>query len=257
MKGTTPTNLTKIPSQAAGFLRLAGVILFFFALINYILLFVPPNFGDLKWQLNFTTQMVEQGVIPVLAIALMFCAYGLQEVAGLSPEKPREGFNSLKFWVYVISGILGVMYLVLIPLHFSTTIAASNETIEKINQDAATAQIQLEERLQEQQTQMLAILENSQQLENYIQEQQLTEEQLERLQQFQENPEALGIQSDVIGEQLKREIENRRQQAEKRSQLGTLKSNLRVGLGSLLLASCYLTIAWSGLRSKRSRKKSR
>ncbi|MBS0016841.1 MAG: HpsJ family protein [Arthrospira sp. SH-MAG29] len=252
MKGTTPN---QIPSQAAGFLRLAGVILFFFALINYILLFVPPNFGDLRWQLNFTTQMVEQGVIPVLAIALMFCAYGLQEVAGLSPEKPKQGFNSLKFWVYVISGILGVMYLVLIPLHVGTTIAASNETIEKINQDAATAQVQLEERLQEQQTQMLAILGNQQRLEDYIQEQQLTEEQLARLQQFQENPEVLGVQSDAIGQELKREIENRRREAEKRSQLGTFKSNLRVGLGSLLLASCYLTIAWSGLMNKRSRKK--
>ncbi|MGI0497779.1 HpsJ family protein [Limnospira platensis CENA597] len=252
MKGTTPN---QIPSQAAGFLRLAGVILFFFALINYILLFVPPNFGDLRWQLNFTTQMVEQGVIPVLAIALMFCAYGLQEVAGLSPEKPKQGFNSLKFWVYVISGILGVMYLVLIPLHVGTTIAASNETIEKINQDAATAQVQLEERLQEQQTQMLAILGNQQRLEDYIQEQQLTEAQLARLQEFQENPEVLGVQSDAIGQELKREIENRRREAEKRSQLGTFKSNLRVGLGSLLLASCYLTIAWSGLINKRSRKK--
>lgn len=252
MKGTT-TN--QIPSQAAGFLRLAGVILFFFALINYILLFVPPNFGDLRWQLNFTTQMVEQGVIPVLAIALMFCAYGLQEVAGLLPEKPKQGFNSLKFWVYVISGILGVMYLVLIPLHVGTTIAASNETIEKINQDAATAQVQLEERLQEQQRQMLAILGNQQRLEDYIQEQQLTEEQLARLQEFRENPEVLGVQSDAIGEELKREIENRRREAEKRSQLGTFKSNLRVGLGSLLLASCYLTIAWSGLMNKRSRKK--
>ncbi|TVU52204.1 MAG: hypothetical protein EA414_18735 [Arthrospira sp. PLM2.Bin9] len=252
MKGTTPN---QIPSQAAGFLRLAGVILFFFALINYILLFVPPNFGDLRWQLNFTTQMVEQGVIPVLAIALMFCAYGLQEVAGLSPENPKQGFNSLKFWVYVISGILGVMYLVLIPLHVGTTIAASNETIEKINQDAATAQVQLEERLQEQQTQMLAILGNQQRLEDYIQEQQLTEAQLARLQQFQENPEVLGVQSDAIGQELKREIENRRREAEKRSQLGTFKSNLRVGLGSLLLASCYLTIAWSGLINKRSRKK--
>ncbi|AMW30113.1 HpsJ family protein [Arthrospira platensis] len=252
MKGTTRN---QIPSQAAGFLRLAGVILFFFALINYILLFVPPNFGDLRWQLNFTTQMVEQGVIPVLAIALMFCAYGLQEVAGLSPEKPKQGFNSLKFWVYVISGILGVMYLVLIPLHVGTTIAASNETIEKINQDAATAQVQLEERLQEQQTQMLAILGNQQRLEDYIQEQQLTEAQLARLQQFQENPEVLGVQSDAIGQELKREIENRRREAEKRSQLGTFKSNLRVGLGSLLLASCYLTIAWSGLINKRSRKK--
>ncbi|EKD07910.1 hypothetical protein SPLC1_S330020 [Arthrospira platensis C1] len=229
MKGTTPN---QIPSQAAGFLRLAGVILFFFALINYILLFVPTNFGDLRWQLNFTTQMVEQGVIPVLAIALMFCAYGLQEVAGLSPEKPKQGFNSLKFWVYVISGILGVMYLVLIPLHVGTTIAASNETIEKINQDAATAKMQLEERLQEQQTQMLAILGNQQRLEDYIQEQQLTEAQLARLQEFQENPEALGVQSNAIGQELKQEIENRRREAEKRLQLGTFKSNLRVGLGS-------------------------
>ncbi|MEB3885408.1 HpsJ family protein [Lyngbya sp. CCY1209] len=252
MKGTSQS---KIPSQAAGFLKLAGVILFFFALINYILLFVPPNFGDVRWQLNFTTQMVEQGVIPILAIALMFCAYGLEEVAGVGPEKPKVGFNDLKFWVYLISGFLGVIYLLLIPLHVSTAIAASNQTIEKINEDAATAQAQLAERLEQQQNQMATLLQNSRRLEDYVREQQLTEDQLTRLEQFRENPKALELQTDAIGEQLKQEIEDRRLKAEQRSKLGTFKSGVRVGLGSLLLASCYVTIGWSGLRNKPSRKK--
>lgn len=252
MKGTSPS---KIPSQAAGFLKLAGVILFFFALINYILLFVPPNFGDVRWQLNFTTQMVEQGVIPVLAIALMFCAYGLEEVAGVAPEKPKVGFNDLKFWVYLISGFLGIVYLLLIPLHVSTAIAAGNQTIEKINEEAAMAQTQLEEQLQERQNQMATLLQNSRQLEDFVQEEQLTEDQLTRLEQFRENPKALELQTDAIGEQLKQEIEDRRRSAEQRSKLGTFKSSVRVGLGSLLLASCYVTIGWSGLRNKSGRKK--
>lgn len=254
MKGTSQT---QIPSQAAGFLKLAGVILFFATLIDGILIFLPPNFGDLRWQLDFTTQMVDQGLFLLVAIALMFCAYGLEEVAGVAPVKPKVKFNDLKFWVYLISGFLGIIYLLLIPLHVSTAIAASNQTIEKINEDAAIAQTQLEEKLQEQQNQMATLLQNSQRLEDYVQEQQLTEDQLTRLEQFKENPKALELQTDAIREQIQREIEQRRQTAEKQSKSGSFKSSVRVGLGSLLLASCYVTIGWSGLRNKRSRKKGR
>lgn len=251
------TNSRKIPSQAAGFLKLAGVILFFVSVVNIVLLFFPLKLGDVEWQVQFTSQMVEQGIIPVLAIALMFCAYGLEDLAGVSADDTQSKFNSLKFWVYLISAILGVIYLLLIPVHVSSVSAASNQTIEQANKEAEQAKKQVSEQLQLQQTQMTDLLQNNQKLEEYVASQQLTQEELERLEQFKKNPDALKLQATALNEQFKRDIEERRRQTETKSKQGSFKSNVRIGLTSLLLASCYLTIGWSGLREGKSRKKAR
>lgn len=254
MKSKHPS---KIPSQSAGFLKLAGVILFWVSIVNIILLFFPLNLGDLEWQVQFTTQMAEQGIIPILAIALMFCAYGLEDLSGVTADDTQSKFNSLKFWVYLISTILGLIYLLLIPFHFANVSAASHQAIERLNQDAEQAKKQVSEQLQLQQTQMTDLLQNNQKLEEYIASKQLTPEELERLEQFKKNPEALNLQASALNEQFKRDIEERRRQAEMKSKQGSLKSNVRTGITSLLLASCYLTIGWSGLREGKARKKPR
>ncbi len=248
---------SKISSQAAGFLKLAGVILFLVSLVNIALLFFPFNLGDVEWQIQFTSQIAEQGIIPILAIALMFCAYGLEDLAGVTADQTQSKFNTLKFWVYLISTILGVIYLLLIPLHVASLSVATNQTIERANQEAEKAKKQVSEQLQLQQTQMLDLLQNNQKLEEYVASQQLTPEELERLEEFKKNPEALKLQASAFNEQFKRDIEERRQQAEIKSKQGSFKSGVRIGLTSLLLASCYLTIGWSGLTDGKARRKTR
>lgn len=107
MKGT---NTNPIPIQAAQFLKLAGLILILFTLLNYILLLFPLNLGDVEWRLRFTTQIVNQGIVPILGIALMFSAYGFEDILGLSKAQPKIGWNNLKFWVCLISLFLGLSF---------------------------------------------------------------------------------------------------------------------------------------------------
>ena len=96
MKGT---NVSQVPVQAVRFMKLAGIILVLFTIINYFLLIFTIKTGDTNWNLNFTTIIVEEGIIPILGIALMFCAYGFEEILGLAPPQPKLRWNSIKFWV--------------------------------------------------------------------------------------------------------------------------------------------------------------
>ncbi|MDY6802742.1 MAG: HpsJ family protein [Cyanobacteriota bacterium] len=247
-------NTNPIPSQAAQFLKLAGLVLILFALLNYILLLFPFNLGDVEWRLRFTTQLVDRGILPILGIALMFTAYGFEDILGISKAQPKIGWNTLKFWVYLISLFLGIIFLLLIPLHVTSAIAGSNLAIERVNQDAADAKEQLDERLEQQQAQIADLLASNQRVEDFTGGVELTEEQSETLDKFKNDPEALKVQTTAIRSRLTEQIEARRQQAQQRSQNGAFKSIVRTGISSLLLASCYLTIGWSGFRGNRPRR---
>ncbi len=173
MKGS---NTNSIPSQAAQFLKLAGLVLMLFALLNYILLLFPLNLGDVEWRLKFTTQLVNQGILPILGIALMFSAYGFEDILGISKAQPKIGWNTLKSRVYLVSLFLGIIFLLLIPLHITSAVAGSNQAIEKVNQDAADAQKQLEERLSQQQAQIAGLLKSNRRVEDFVEGVELTEE---------------------------------------------------------------------------------
>lgn len=243
-----------IPSQAAQFLKLAGLVLILFTLLNYVMLLFPLNLGDVEWRLRFTTQLVDRGILPILGIALMFSAYGFEDILGISKAQPKIGWNTLKFWVYLMSLFLGVLFLLLIPLHVTSAIAGSNQAIERVNQDAADAKEQLEERLAQQQAQITDLLKSDQRVEDFTGGVELTEEQSETLEKFKNDPEALKLQAATIRDRLTEQIERRKQQAQQRSQNGAFKSIVRTGISSLLLASCYLTIGWSGFRGNRPRR---
>ncbi len=248
MKVTTPLPITL---QAARFVKLAGMAMIMIALLEYILLPIPMDSG-VEWWLNITTQMVDRGIVPMLGMALVFSGYAFENIAISSDSKPKPGLD-LKFWVFLISSILGLLFLAIAPIHMSNVVKARNQTIEQINQEAKDAEKQLEIRLEQQATQLTDLLANQQNLDNYVNQGDLSADELARLQKFKDDPNALKLQISTVRSNLQKQIETRRSAAENRSKVGTLKSLWRVGISCLILASCYLTIGWTGFKS-RSRK---
>ncbi|NEQ76841.1 MAG: hypothetical protein F6K23_29745 [Okeania sp. SIO2C9] len=247
MKGT---NISQVPVQAVRFMKLAGIILVLFTIINYVLLLFTIKIGDTDWSLNFTTTIVEEGIVPILGIALMFCAYGFEEILGLAPTQPKLSWNSLKFWVYLLSFFLGIIFLLIIPLHISNTLAVSNEAVEAANQTAKEEKEILEQRLDQQQNVIGDMLRDRQKLEAFTRKRQLSEEQIDNLEKFKNNPNAFKVKVEEVRSNLTQQIERKQQREIQKSQLSTFHSSIKIGLTSLLLASCYLTIGWSGFRGK-------
>lgn len=247
MKGT---NVSQVPVQAVRFMKLAGIILVLFTIINYFLLIFTIKTGDTNWNLNFTTIIVEEGIIPILGIALMFCAYGFEEILGLAPPQPKLRWNSIKFWVYLLSFFFGIIFLLIIPLHISNAVAVSNEAVETANKTAKEEKEILEQRLEEQKNIIGDMLRNQPKLDAFIKKRQLSEEQIANLAKFKNNPNAFKVKVEEVRSTLTQQIESKQQQEIQKSQLSAFHSSLKICLTSLLLASCYLTIGWSGFRGK-------
>ena len=247
MKGT---NVSQVPVQAVRFMKLAGIILVLFTIINYFLLIFTIKTGDTNWSLNFTTIIVEEGIIPILGIALMFCAYGFEEILGLAPPQPKLRWNSIKFWVYLLSFFFGIIFLLIIPLHISNAVAVSNEAVETANKTAKEEKEILEQRLEEQKNIIGDMLRNQPKLDAFIKRRQLSEEQIANLAKFKNNPNAFKVKVEEVRSTLTQQIESKQQQEIQKSQLSAFHSSLKICLTSLLLASCYLTIGWSGFRGK-------
>jgi hypothetical protein len=250
MKGT---NVSQVPVQAVRFMKLAGIILVLFTIINYFLLIFTIKTGDTNWSLNFTTIIVEEGIIPILGIALMFCAYGFEEILGLAPPQPKLRWNSIKFWVYLLSFFFGIIFLLIIPLHISNAVAVSNEAVETANKTAKEEKEILEQRLEEQKNIIGDMLRNQPKLDAFIKKRQLSEEQIANLAKFKNNPNAFKVKVEEVRSTLTQQIESKQQQEIQKSQLSAFHSSLKICLTSLLLASCYLTIGWSGFRDKSRR----
>jgi hypothetical protein len=224
-----------------------------FTIINYFLLIFTIKTGDTNWSLNFTTIIVEEGIIPILGIALMFCAYGFEEILGLAPPQPKLRWNSIKFWVYLLSFFFGIIFLLIIPLHISNAVAVSNEAVETANKTAKEEKEILEQRLEEQKNIIGDMLRNQPKLDAFIKKRQLSEEQIANLAKFKNNPNAFKVKVEEVRSTLTQQIESKQQQEIQKSQLSAFHSSLKICLTSLLLASCYLTIGWSGFRDKSRR----
>ncbi|WP_199247668.1 HpsJ family protein [[Phormidium] sp. ETS-05] len=250
------TDSELISRQASRLLKQAGTVLIVISLLDLVMLPFPLELGDVRWRLNLTTQLIERGIVPMLGMALVFSGYGFETLTGAAYIKPKK-LRDLKLWVFLISSFLGFIFIVLAPAHAFNAFSASNDAIAGFKKDAQQAEQQLEERLKRQQTEIASILSNQQRLDDFIKSDNFNEEQLAKLKEFQNDPEALAKQTEAIRDNAKKEIEKRRKEAEGKSRTGALKSSFRLGISSLLLASCYITIGWTGLKSEKKPRRPR
>jgi len=240
------SNSTFSPFTALA-LKVVGIVLILSGLLNYILSAIPLNFGERDWQIQFVGQLVNQGFIPMLGIALLILGYGIE---GMGGSHKRNSLD-LRFAVFILSSILGLVFLLVIPLHLSNVSQRSSEAFAEIRARAE----QFESQIQQETQQLRALVENDaqfQQLEQAIESGQVQGAQLQQLQlvrqqvrQLRENPAALEQQIQTA----RNELTSRQEEAEKEERGRALKSSLSVGLTSLLLAIGYIIIGWTGFKS--------
>lgn len=248
-------------------LKLVGVILILSFLLDFVILSFPFRTLDKGWQINFATQMIDRGVIPMVGLALIFAGYWINNSAEQAPTN-RTAWLDLKLWALLLSSLLGLLFLVLFPLHINNVRQASAQTIQRINQEATQAETQLQTRLtsdqaqaqlQNQQTQVKSqindLLKNEQLLNQALQSEQVPEQFKNLLRQSQANPQGLDqlleqqFNAETLRNQGVTQIERRKLEAEQQATQEAWKSGLRVGMSSLLLSIGYIAIGWTGLRS--------
>jgi hypothetical protein len=144
--------------------------------------------------------MIDRGTDPLLGMTSVFSGYGFENLAS-STNKPKRRLD-LKFWVFLISAILGLVFLAITPIHINNVVKNRNLMISQINQAAESAQQELEIRLEQQAIELQNLLVNQPNLNNYINQNQLTADELAKLQQFKDDPNALNQQMATIRARL-------------------------------------------------------
>ena len=254
-------------------LKTVGTILIISSLLDYIALAIPFEPFEPQWQIGFTSQIVDRGIVPMVGMAFILVASWIDST--VSNQSKKSGFD-IKLPAFFLSMFLGVVFLILVPLHVNNLMIAKSDALTQIE----TRTGKLETQLSEQYEQLNDIVKNPQrlqQLESRIKEintaissgkfqgQQLSPSQLKRLQETKlqlqnfrdlaKNPKALEAR---LGE-LQIQLRDQKLEGEKIAKTNAIKQGVRTGLSSLMLAIGYLLIGWIGLKanggSKPSRKK--
>ena len=144
------------------------------------------------------------------------------------------------FGLFVVASLFGLLYLILIPLHFNTTGQILSETVAQFEQEAARA----EQGIQAQKEQLNTIA-NSPDLDKLLANEQLPPAQKELLTQVKADPTIVNKRADEELGKINAQKDTAIAKANKEAMLARLRSELR----SLLLSIAYAALGWTGLRN--------
>jgi Sec-independent protein translocase protein TatA len=171
-----------------------------------------------------------------------------------------------RLWALLLASLLGLVYLLLFPIHLNNVYRAQNQALNQIQEQATQAEQQVDariqsdefkNRIQERKAQLKAqitdLLKDEQRLQEAIDNNEVPEQVKELLEQSKTDPQAidrfLDQQAEALPTQLLGRIRSRKQELEQNTSTTTFKSSLQTGINSLLLAIGYITIGATGLKS--------
>ncbi|WP_193198350.1 HpsJ family protein [Nostoc sp. MG11] len=251
-------------------LKVVGIICILSFFVDFVILLLPFQPTDRGWQISIATALVDRGIVPLVGLGLLFAAYWIDS----ADAGDRPSGIDLRFPALIISSILGLMFLLIFPLHLNNVRQASTQTVNQISQDADQAENQLKNQLSQFQAQLnndqakaqleqlrnqaraqfTELLKDEQKYKQALANPQLPAEQKELLKKFKANPQELDkfiaqrTDPQGVANQRLNQIRQRRDEAEKQAKDNAWKSGLRIGISSLLLSIGYIIIGWTGLR---------
>ncbi|HEY9802534.1 MAG TPA: HpsJ family protein [Leptolyngbyaceae cyanobacterium] len=256
--------------NASLILKVVGIVLIVSFLLDFLILLLPFQPTDRVWQINVATALVDRGIVPLVGLGALFTGYWIDG----ANDGTGKGFD-LRLPVLILSSILGLIFLLIFPLHLNNVRQASTQTVNQITQDAEQAENQLKNQLAQFQAQanteqgkaqleqlrtqakaqFSELLQDDQRYQQALSNPRLPAQQKELLKKFKANPQELdqfiAQQTDPQGLATQRltQIRQRRDDATKQARDNAWKSGLRIGISSLILSIGYIIIGWSGLRN--------
>ena len=253
-------------------LKLTGLVFIFSFLLDGFILPLPYRFNQSQWQVGFVTTFVDRGIVPLLGIILVLIAYWIDANRDRDVISRKSRFE-LRWPIFIFSTLLGLVFLLMIPVHINNINQIKNNALTQIEQGVDQGEGQIQAFL----AQLNTLSQNPQLLEQEIsqrnqvietgrfQGQPINTEQLQTLRQQREQltnlrdlskkPKEFKQRLDEIKNQLQTQLQDRRKQAESQANLEALKQWLRIGIQSMLLSICYSLIGWLGIRELGSMKK--
>jgi hypothetical protein len=241
-------------------LKVVGYTLILFALIDYATLLIPFRFSDDQWLGATLIQAVDRGVIPLIGLAIIYAGHFLESQSFAPSEK--SPFMTGRFWAIVLACLLGLSFLITVPVHFMNTNKVATAAIDKVNKDAEQLEQSLEAQVSQRFGQLQEQVKNKEQLASELKRvtdainaEQITDaEQLKNakkiqkdLAALQKDPNHLQVMAKEAKEPELQKIRDQRKKLEEQARAEQNRTQLRTGLGSLMLAIGYTLVGWVGL----------
>ena len=231
-------------------LKIVGLVLIVLYLLDCAVVLSSARFQDSQWLFTTTTQLIDRGFVPMMGFGFLFIGFWVE--SALDTPSNLERSRGLKLGAVLLSSLLGLIFLVLIPLSVNATNTAADDQLKQITQDASRAEGQIDGQVQQLKAQVDA---QSSQIEQLVQSGQLqgaqlaqAKQKLDQLQKFKSDPKALEAQIAPERDQKLTQIRDNKRKLETQINDNKLRSGMRSGLASLVLAIGYAIIGWTGLR---------
>ena len=246
-------------------LKLIGVVFILSSMLDYLTLAIPLNWQSSQWQIGLVTSIVDRGIVPLVGMAFILVGYWIDSRSETTPVK-SSGFD-LRLPTYGLAAVMGLIFLLMVPLHLNNLNTAKTDALAQIEQGAGQGADQIQaflsqvdqlsknpQQLRQQIQHLNQVIEarqvqgrplNAQQIERLIQQR----TQLEGLRDLSQNQKEYKKRVDELKKQLETQLLDRRKQAESQAKTQALKQSLRIGLSSLMLAIAYSVIGAIGFKS--------
>ncbi|TAE57164.1 MAG: hypothetical protein EAZ76_05135 [Nostocales cyanobacterium] len=251
-------------------LKVVGVVCVLSFLVDFAILLMGFSPSDKQSQIGFTTGVVDRGIVPMVGLGMILAAYWID---GVGQDSGGSGIN-LKLPSLILSSLLGLMFLLIFPLHLNNVRQASTQRVNQITQQAEQAESQLDSQLQQflsqinnaqgkaqieqvrqqAKAQFTELLKDEKKYKEALENPQLPAQQKELLKKFKANPQELDkfiaqqTDPELVAQQRRNDIRKRKEEAEKEAKDAAWRSGIRIGISSLLLSIGYIIIGWTGLK---------
>ncbi|MBW4519711.1 MAG: phage protease [Scytolyngbya sp. HA4215-MV1] len=239
-------------------LILIGVLMALAFLVDCFTLIVPSDqpsqLGSLdgvRWQLNLVNQIVDRGVVPLVGLVLVVLGIWVDSLFGIAAKSKLR--QNLGLAAFILSSFLGLLFLLMVPIHVNNSYRAYGLTMTQVQQQATQLEGQLGQRLQSEVELISQLSKDDQKLQQALASGQLAPPLAQALQQGKNNPKALqdfiDKRSVEVKNKIQTEVRTQQQQAEQKASVEYFRTGVRISLTSLLLAIGYVTIGWTGLKN--------
>ncbi len=209
-------------------LRGVGYGLLLLVVIDWVSLFIPPNWMNPVWELQTFGAIIDRVVVPLVALCFIF--WGGRSGRSKLERPILTGFS----W---LSLVIAVLFWLLIPLAIFNTIRIDQQNSQQLATQVESAQTQV------------------QQIQTQLQQVTTPTEMEALLQHFNQTGRAPQIENPQQVEQIKQElattltegstnVNSQAEAARKNQRLGLLKSSVKWNLGALVAGALFMWI-WS------------
>ncbi|MCG9891554.1 MAG: HpsJ family protein [Thermosynechococcaceae cyanobacterium MS004] len=219
-----------------------GIILILTFVFDFAVRLFGLDFSKPDILLNLLNEFIDRGVIALIGLAFISAGFWLNKAINrpITPAAPAASpLGNPQFWTFVFASLLGLLFLLLVPIHFSTSGQIVNAAITRADQQEA----QMKFGIQQEQEQIQQVLASGQ-LDQLLQQKNLQPEQLALLQEIKKDPKAL----DKRAAQRLSEMQTQKQQAIDQVSKEVSVNRWRAEVRSLLLALGFIAVGWTGLR---------